>query len=67
MKLQSYRKEFENMKMKENENLNYYSSRFTELVNQMKVYGEEISNNKIVEKVLISVLENFDPIVVVIE
>ena len=67
MKLQCYRKEFENMKIKENENLNYYSSRFTELVNQMKVYGQEISNNKIVEKVLISVLENFDPIVVVIE
>ena len=33
----------------------------------MKVYGEEISDKKIFEKVFISVLENFDPIVAVIE
>ncbi|KAL6347263.1 hypothetical protein AAG906_013699 [Vitis piasezkii] len=45
------------MKMKENETLNEFSSRFMELVNQMKSYGEEISDKRIVEKLLIIVIE----------
>ena len=53
--------------MKENENLNEFSSIFMELVNQMKSYGEEISDKRIVEKLLISLPDKFDPIVAVIE
>ena len=53
--------------MKENENLNEFSSKFMELVNQMKSYGEEISDKRIVEKLLISLPNKFDPIVAVIE
>ena len=53
--------------MKENETLNEFSSRFMELVNQMKSYGEEISDKRIVEKLLISLPNKFDPIVAVIE
>ena len=52
---------------KENETLNEFSSIFMELVNQMKSYGEEISDKRIVEKLLISLPNKFDPIVVVIE
>ena len=52
------------MKMKENEILNEFSFR---LVNQMKPYGEEISDKRIVEKLLISLPNKFDPIVAVIE
>ena len=55
------------MKMKENETLNEFSSRFMELVNHMKSYGEEISDKRIVEKLLISLPDKFDPIVAVIE
>ncbi|RVW92695.1 hypothetical protein CK203_041546 [Vitis vinifera] len=50
VKLQALRRELENMKMKENETLNEFSSKFMELVNQMKSYGEEISDKRIVEK-----------------
>ena len=53
--------------MKENETLNEFSSKFMELVNQMKSYGEEISDKRIVEKLLISLPDKFDPIVAVIE
>ena len=53
--------------MKENENLNDYFSRFMELINQMKSYGDSIDDDQIVEKVLISILVKFDPIVAVIE
>ena len=55
------------MKMKENETLNEFSSRFMELVNQMKSYGEEISDKRIVKKLLISLPDKFDQIVAVIE
>ena len=38
-----------------------------ELVNQMKSYGEEISDKRIVEKLLISLPGKFVPIVAVIK
>ncbi|TXG70553.1 hypothetical protein EZV62_005488 [Acer yangbiense] len=59
--------EFENIKMKENENMKEYSNRFTKLVNQMKTYGEEIFDKKIVEKLLITLPAKFDPVVTIIE
>ena len=46
------------MKMKENERKHYYS---IIIINRMKLYGEKFSNKKI----LISVIENFDLIVIV--
>ena len=52
---------------KENETLNEFSSRFMELVNQMKSYGEEISDRRIVEKLLIYLLNNYDLIMVMVE
>ena len=55
------------MKMKENETLNEFSSRFIELVNQMKSYGEEISDRRIVEKLFIRLPNKYDPMVVVVE
>ncbi|KAK2993910.1 hypothetical protein RJ640_012784 [Escallonia rubra] len=67
IKLQSLRKDLENMEMKEDESLKDYFSRFLELINQMKTHGEDISDQRIVEKTLISLPKKFDPIVAVIE
>lgn len=67
IKLQNLRRDFENMKMKENESLNDFSTIFFDLINQMKTYSEEISDGRIVEKILISLPEKFDSIVAVIE
>ena len=53
--------------MKENERLNEYFNRLFELVNQMKSHGDTINDRKIVDKIMISLIEKFDPIVVVIE
>lgn len=39
----------------------------TKLVNQFRVYEENIFDRKIVEKILISVTEKYDSIVIVIE
>jgi hypothetical protein len=67
IKLQTFKRDFENMRMKENESVKDYSTRFLELVNQMKAYGEDMINCIIVEKILISLNEKFDPMVAVIE
>ena len=53
--------------MKENETINEFSFRFMELVNQMKSYDEEISDRRIVEKLLINLLDKYNPIMVVVE
>lgn len=53
--------------MKENESLNEYFNRLSELVNQMKSHGDTIDDHRIVDKILISLTEKFDPMVAVIE
>ena len=63
----NFRSVFENMKTKDNKSIKHYSSRFTELVNRMKIYGEDISDKKIVERILIRLPEKVDSKVNVIE
>ncbi|XP_028090027.1 uncharacterized protein LOC114290348 [Camellia sinensis] len=53
--------------MKDMEFLKDYFSRVMELVTQMKIYGDNITNQRVVEKILISLLEKYNPIVVIIE
>lgn len=67
VKLQSLKRDYENERMKENENLNEYVNRLSELVNQMKSHGDTIEDRRIVDKILISLTARFDPMVGVIE
>ncbi|KAL0316877.1 UNVERIFIED_CONTAM: Retrovirus-related Pol polyprotein from transposon TNT 1-94 [Sesamum radiatum] len=67
IKLQTLRRDFENMKMKDSETIDEYYTKVRELVNQLKAYGEDISEKRVVEKLLISVTEKYDPIVTTIE
>lgn len=67
IKLQTLRRDFENLKMNEKESLGEFNSRFIELTNQMKTYGEEISDQRMIEKILICLPERFNAIVAVIE
>ncbi|KAL8126682.1 hypothetical protein AgCh_013810 [Apium graveolens] len=53
--------------MGEKESVQTYLSRVTEIVSQMRSYGEEISNETIVSKVLRSLNENWNNIVPAIE
>lgn len=61
VKLQSLKRDYENERMKENENLNEYVNRLSELVNQMKSHGDTIEDRRIVDKILISLTARFDP------
>ncbi|KAK4399971.1 hypothetical protein Sango_1103200 [Sesamum angolense] len=67
IKLQTLRRDFENMKMKDSETIDEYYTKVRELVNQLKTYGEDIPEKRVVEKLLISVTEKYDPIVTTIE
>ncbi|XP_062088349.1 uncharacterized protein LOC133794923 [Humulus lupulus] len=67
VKLHKLRRDFENLKMKDNETAKDYYSKIREIVNKMGAYGEIISDKKIVEKILISCTEKYDAIISVIE
>lgn len=67
IKLQSLHREFYNLKMRESGCIQDYSTRVVEVVNQMKILGGEISNQQIVEKILISLPEKYDAVVAAIE
>lgn len=53
--------------MHDNESLFAYLTRLNDLINQMKTYGEMLSNERVVQKVLISLSKVYDPIHLVIE
>jgi hypothetical protein len=60
-KLQTYRGKFEQLKMKEDEDIATYFLRVDEIVNVIKGLGEEIKEPVIVQKVLRSLPMRFDP------
>lgn len=54
MKLQNLIPEFEYTRMRDDESLSGYLTRLNELFNQMKTFREILSNEILVQKVLIS-------------
>lgn len=67
IKLLTLKREFEMLKMKENESVKEYTSKLSHLVNQMRLYGEVVHDCKVVEKMLISLPEKFEAKVAAIE
>lgn len=71
VKLQTLRRQFKNLQIKESEKVKEYFSRVIEIVNQMRTYGVDscwdISDHKIVEKILIRVTKKYDYILTAIE
>lgn len=67
VKFQNLWREFEYARMCDNESLSNYLTRINELINQMKTFGEVLSNERLVQKVLISLSKVYDLICLVIE
>ena len=65
--LQKLRGNYESLHMKESESVSYYTLRLLAVVNEMKRYGETISDEQVVDKILRSLDEKFNFIVVAIE
>ena len=67
IRLQSLWKNFDCLTMKESESIKDFFSRVTEIVNQIRAYGDQIEEKKIVEKILGSLPPKFDHAAAAIE
>lgn len=67
IKLQSIRREYENMRMNDRDNIKAFTDKLIDLGNRLRVHGEEKTDYQIVQKILISLPEKFDSIVAVLE
>lgn len=66
-RLNYLRKYFDSMKMKENEDTKVYTARLLEVVNQMKAHREDISDARIVQKILATLTNRYNTIATIIE
>ncbi|GKV47717.1 hypothetical protein SLEP1_g54586 [Rubroshorea leprosula] len=67
VKLQTLRKELENLCMKGSELVQDFFSRVFVIINQLKTYGDQVDDRKVVEKVLRCLPSKFDHVVAAIE
>jgi len=65
-KLQSMHREYERYEMSNSETVEQYFSRVTNPFNKMRVYGEDIHESKVVEKILRTKSMKFDHVVTTI-
>ncbi|XP_058762797.1 uncharacterized protein LOC131636157 [Vicia villosa] len=65
-KLQSLHREYERYEMSNSETVEQYFSRVINLVNKMRLYGEDIPDSKVVEKILRTMSMKFDHVVTTI-
>jgi hypothetical protein len=59
-KIHTYRTQFENMKMKEEDNIVEYFHRVDEVVNSIRAPGEELTDKPIVQNILRSLPMRYD-------
>ena len=66
-KLQSLQQDFETMQMKNSENVQVYITRMMMVINQMRIFGDTITDLTVVAKFLRSLSTKFDNVVAAIE
>ena len=67
VRIQTLKRDFENLKMKDDEKVTDYCVRVQTCVNKMKSLGEEIENEVVVKKVLRSLLPKWNSVAIIIE
>ena len=60
MKVLNLRREFEALKMKETETVREFFDRISKVVTQIRLLGEDISDQRVVEKILVCLPEMFE-------
>jgi len=59
VRLLALKRKFELLKMKDSDSVKEYSSKLMEIVNQIRILGETFPDQKVVEKILISLPDKF--------
>jgi len=67
VKLQNLRRDFENLKMKDSETVDNFMTQVMNVVNQLRQYGEDLSDQRVIEKLLRCLPKKFEAKVVPIE
>ncbi|KAK8261643.1 hypothetical protein V6Z11_D13G201900 [Gossypium hirsutum] len=67
VKLQTLRRKFDNFIMEDDDVLDDYVSKVIDVVNQIRKYGEDLSEQRVVEKILKSLPRKYDHVVAAIE
>ena len=67
VKLQTLRREFENMKQEEKETAGDYCVRVKAIINKMATLGEKIEKEVVIKKVLRTLIEKYDHATLIIE
>ncbi|XP_071900906.1 uncharacterized protein [Coffea arabica] len=60
MQVLNLRREFELLRMKDKENIKEYSDKLLNVVNKIRLIGEQLPDSRVVEKVLVSLSERFE-------
>ncbi|XP_022959074.1 uncharacterized protein LOC111460172 [Cucurbita moschata] len=67
MKVQNLIRDFELQKMKESESVKEYSDRLLSIANKVRLLGSMLNDSRIVEKLLVTVLEKFEATITTLE
>lgn len=67
VRLQTHKRQLELIQVEENETINDFSTRITWLGNQVKACRETVTEQYVIAKILCSLTQRFDNIVVAIE
>lgn len=67
VRLQTHKHQFKLIQMEEKETINDFTMRITRLVNQVKTCGETVTEQYVVAKILCSLTQRFDDVVVAIK
>ena len=65
--LQVLRREFETLEMRTSEGVTKYFSRLMTVANKIRIYGEDMQDVKVVEKIICFLIERFNYLVCSIE
>ncbi|KAH1030151.1 hypothetical protein J1N35_046021 [Gossypium stocksii] len=56
----NFRRDFENLKMRELETIKQYPDKIMAIVNNIRLIGDDLSDSRVVEKVITTLSENFE-------